>query len=277
MINKNGDIIEIIKNKIIEKGLYKKSNRTIYTLYQIIDYILTILDMGISWTKLDRLNNYGLGFKGKSIYHHFNKYVLNGIFDDIYLKNNKSMKLKYLTTDTATIKNEEFQDANFGYKIKNKRTVKISVVCDSNSIPLTMGINNGNISDTKMFEDNIEEIKDMIKYTNRNNKTKRYLMADSFYDTKNIMNKIRSLGLKPLIRQNKKNIKNPLLLRHMSDKDKITYRKRIKVEHSFNWLFHSNRLRMMNEKKFKTYLSFAYICIVQKIRAILKSNKYNYY
>ena len=68
-------------NKIIEKGLYKKSNRTIYTLYQIIDYILTILDMGISWIWLDRLNNYRLGFKGTARWYKTVLYHLSDVID----------------------------------------------------------------------------------------------------------------------------------------------------------------------------------------------------
>ena len=51
-----------------------------------------------------------------------------------------------------------------------------------------------------------------IDYGSNNNKHKRYLLADSIYHTKNIINKTKTKNIIPLIRYNRRNTKNPIIL-----------------------------------------------------------------
>ena len=50
---------------------------------------------------------------------------------------------------------------------------------------------------------------------------KGYFMADKGYYTNEIINTLTDLGFYPLIAQNKRNIKNELLIRKMSKDEKI--------------------------------------------------------
>jgi len=80
------------------------------------------------------------------------------------------MKLKYLSVDTSCIKNEYSKDSNFGNPplggnpkgyIKKKRTTlggKLSIIVDSNGVPLSAHLDKGSISDQELLFKNLEEV-----------------------------------------------------------------------------------------------------------------------
>lgn len=176
---------------------------------------------GASWRSLD-LPIFKNRVKWQSIYYHFNKFCKLNVFRKVYMelidkyfRSNKSNKLKYLSIDTSFIKNEYASDTNFGY-CKKKRTSKLSLVVDSNGIPISALLDKGSISDQDLLFKNLEETFVDIIYGSNNNKHKRYMLADSIYDTKSIHDKIKALGIEPIISPNKRNTK---------DKKKIEQRK----------------------------------------------------
>ncbi len=145
------------------------------------------------------------------------------------------MKLKYLSLDTSCIKNEYSKDSNFGY-IKKKRTSKLSLIVDSKGVPLSAHLDKGSISDQELLIKNLEDVFVDLVYINPNNKSKRYMLADKIYDTKNVRSKIVDLNIKPIIASNKKNTKDQekLKKKQLTNHEKLIYKKRIIVENTFS-------------------------------------------
>jgi len=69
---------------------------------------------------------------------------------------------------------------------------------------------------------------------------------------------------KPIIDFNKRNIKNESLIKKLSNKDKLIYRKRIKVENAFSIIKKYRRIDKIIDSYFKTYSSFLHLglCIL---------------
>jgi len=257
---------DYIKEYIKINNLYKQGPHSKYSLDEILNVIEYVLVNGISWRSLNspiHLKH----FKWQSFYHHFNKFCKMNVFKNVfmnlfnkYISINKSMKLKYLSVDTSCIKNEYSKDSNFGY-IKKKRTSKLSIIVDSNGVPLSAHLDKGSISDQELLFKNLEEVNVDLVYINPNNKSKRYMLADKIYDTINVRKKIVELNINPIIASNIKNTKDPekLKMKHLSDHQKIIYKKRIIVENTFSWLFKNRRLSRRYDKNVSSYMGFLYM------------------
>jgi hypothetical protein len=103
-------------------------------------------------------------YKWQSIYTHFNRFCKANVFKLVYLdllstylKTNKSGKLKYLSIDTSFIKNEYASDCNFGWN-KKKKCSKLSLITDSNCVPLSALLIKGSISDQKAVFNNFDDM-----------------------------------------------------------------------------------------------------------------------
>ena len=239
-----------IKSHILNNNLFKTNHNSKYTLDEVLNVIEYILITGASWRSL-KLPIFNGMYKWQSFYYHYDKFCKNNVFEKAYLdiletyfKNDKSKKLKYLSIDTSFIKNEYASNTNFGY-CKKKKTSKLSLIVDSKGVPLSALLEKGNVSDQKLLLDNLNNtFVDIIpsnnkttkikktkktndtkktnetkktndtKKTNKiNNKHKRYMLADSIYDTKEIRDKMISLNIKPIIWPNKRNTKNKITLK----------------------------------------------------------------
>lgn len=106
-----------------------------------------------------------------------------------------------------------------------KNGTKISVITNSEGVPLNIECYKGNKHDSTIFMDQIKNIKlDKIKNS--------YFLADGAYDTKEIKNLLKNeLHYKILIKENKRNNKNK----------KEIYKNRLSIERTFN--------RIKNNKK----------------------------
>lgn len=106
---------------------------------------------------------------------------------------------------------------------KNKNCNKVSFVTDINGIPISVLIKTGNTHDLNFINDHIDD----LMVISKKHPTKTFtLLADKGY----ISNKLKETLLKKrynLIFPSKKNMKSDLSL------NKVLYRKRIYVEHSF--------------------------------------------
>ena len=119
---------------------------------------------------------------------------------------------------------------------------KLSLIVDSNGVSISAIISNkGSVNEVadsqKMLLNNLNNMYVDIFYgSNNNNKHKRYLLADSIYDTNKIRDKIKSLNIHPIIYPNKRSTKDKkkLAQKKLKGKDKKIYRKRIIVEHCFS-------------------------------------------
>jgi len=99
------------------------------------------------------------------------------------------------------------------------------------------------------------------KLSINNKKYKRYFLADSIYDSNKIKFKLGELNIKPIIPPNIKNTKDPIKIKNkqLSNKDKIIYKKRIRVENAFCYLQKNRRCQIIYDKYIETFLS--YICL----------------
>lgn len=64
-------------------------------------------------------------------------------------------------------------------------------------------------------------------------KHRRILLADKGYDSSKVRNKLMEKGFIPIIPYNKRNIKNKQKFKHLTQKQKIIYKRRILIEQTF--------------------------------------------
>ncbi len=185
-----------------------------------------------------------------------------------YMSKNKSLKLKYLSTDTMSIKNEygTIKNCDFGY-IKKKRMFKLSLIVDSNGMPLSAVINKGSTSDQKLFIDNLDNMLTDITYNKPNNKSKRYMLADKIYDSVKIRDEIKKLNIKPIIASNLRNTKKMEIIKEkrLAEADKKIYKKRIINENCFSWINKNRRLSKRYDKNDNHFMGFLFMSLIKII------------
>jgi transposase len=309
-----------LKQYIEKNNLFKKGPNTRYDLDDILDVIEYILITGASWRSLN-LPVFTGKYKWQSIYTHFNRLCKANVFKLVYLdllstylKTNKSGKLKYLSIDTSFIKNEYASDCNFGWN-KKKKCSKLSLITDSNGVPLSALLIKGSISDQKAVFDNFDDMFVDITQTNIksadinqtniksadinqtniesadinqtniktdisrtdinqtninnkiNNKHKRYFLADSGYDNKEIRNYVKNINVTAIIVPNKKNTKDreKLKTKKLTKKEKKIYAKRIIIENCFSWLFKNSRVSKRYDKLPLLYFGFLFMAFIKLI------------
>lgn len=240
---------------------YYKSQK--YTIKEILIDIFYVLKTGIPWRALRSHINWNTVYKS---YIKLNKY---GIFKSCYkallskyLKNNKG-KLKYIFTDTTIVPNKYgMTKANLNKYYKNKKVTKVSIITIKNGIPFNIKMYGGNRNDSFIYQDQIKNDKFL-----KNNKNKKYFMADKGYDSKDIKLKMSNMGYINVIPQNKRGIKNTNKLVSFKQ-HKIKYRKRIKVENMFSKLKTFRRLSIRYDKYEKTFMGFIWMALIFIIQNI---------
>ena len=92
-----------------------------------------------------------------------------------------------------------------------KRLSKLSLIVDSNGIPLSALLVKGNKHDLKIMDINLNNLFISIKPSRiqSNNKHKRYLLADAIYHSHKTNDEMRQMNITPIIAQ-KKNSKTKL-------------------------------------------------------------------
>lgn len=265
-------IKEIIVNYVNLKYplKYNFSNcHQIYKLDTIVSELLYVLKTGISW------RDYRGPIKYESLYYHFKFFRDNNIFinvykqlADTYFSKNKTTKLKYQLVDSSFIQNMYGTNLIGRNKFyKNKKGTKISFITDSKGIPLSILFKCGNVNDSKFIE---EHLNNMLILTNTNkykssNKHKQYILGDKGYDTKNIRKLFSDIGYNVIIDYNKRNTKNKLLIKKLTKKEKILYRKRIVIENIFCYLKKNRRINLRYDKKFSSFKCFIYLALCKFI------------
>lgn len=262
------------KDYVIRHKLFIQKKNSIYSLDEIFDVIEYVLATGSSWRSLN-LPVFKGNYKWQSFYYHFQKFSKANVFKNTYLEllsryfeDNKSGKLKFLSSDTSYIKNEYASDTDFGF-YKKKKTSKLSLITSSEGIAISIELMKGSVSDQEMLNKNLENMFIDITVTKTNNKInnkhKRYFLADSGYDSNAIRNNIKKKNIEPIIWKNKRNIKDPDLIKKnkiKGNKLKI-YKRRIKIEHCFSWLYKNRRVNRRYDKLKKTYLSFLFMALTK--------------
>lgn len=237
----------ILNCKHIKNFYIKKHTNSKYSLDDILDEIFYVLKTGISWRNVRSHINW------HSIYFHFKRFVDNNIFKTFYLK----LRAKYFSNNKTDIQiiDSTFIANKYGKNkiarnifFKNKNCNKISLLTDVNGVPLSVLFNSGNVHDNSFIEKHIND----IFLFNKNKNT--LLLADKAYEGKNIRNNLTNYNYSLMIPKKKNSISNYPF-------DKITYKKRILVEHTFQKLKVFRRIYVRYDSLFKTYLEFLYLAI----------------
>ena len=139
--------------------LYKSFNFSYHTqkykLADILTEIIFVTKTGISYRNLRSV------IKWQTVYKVYRKLVANKVFEHTYAELLKkylkrgglNKKLKYISTDTTFVMNKNGREKvglnKYYYK---KRGSKISIITDSNGMPLEMDIFKGGKNDGKILE-----------------------------------------------------------------------------------------------------------------------------
>jgi len=256
-----------IRSAILKRQLFKPTVNTKYTLNQILDVIEYVLITGSSWRSLDLPIFVSTNIKWQSIYYHFQKFYKANIFRIVYkkllldyFKKNKSGKLKYLSIDSSFILNAYASNVGYNGFYKKKRLSKLSLIVDSNGIPISALLARGNKSDQTLVRYNFKRLMVDIDYRNTNNKHKRYFLADAAYDVSPVREQILDKGICPIIWK----VRRPNYQKFNEHETNI-YKHRIIVENCFSWLFKCRRINKRYDKSTNNYMSFVYLAFIRLI------------
>jgi len=273
MNSKDSLVIKLLVKHVKEnKNLYTSFNfSNVHQKYHLADYlyvILIVLKTGIAWRYVEELN---INIGWNSVYKVYQKLNKAGIFKiaytDLlkkYLTKCPNKKLRYVLTDTSFVPNKKGKNM-YGYNTyyNKKNGTKISLITDSNGIPLNMKCYMGNKCDSKILLDHLENSD--IVCTNHIDKYKRYFLADPAYDSKEVREALEKLNYESIIAQNRRNIKDPTKLISLTDNEKNIYKKRLKIENTFSKMKMNRRLCLRYDSKIESYIGFIYLSFIKML------------
>lgn len=200
-----------------------------------VSSILFVITQGVSWRALDELPIKG-PVKSSAIRKMFNKWAKKKIFSKAYCEflskyiDEYGETLKELFIDSTIIPNfcGTKDMTNYCKKIPNKRSTKMTIICNEEKIPLCNVVGKSNTHDVKYMEPAINNLPIEIK--NKGNYNKPIVIsADKGYVTSKKNNlKFRKKGITINFckRDNMKHKK-------YTKKNKELLKKRIKIENTF--------------------------------------------
>ena len=268
MVQLNVSFKDHIRRFILNNNLFKPTTNTKYTLDQILDVIEYVLITGASWRSIDLPIFNELNIRWQSIYYHFQKFSKANVFKkvylqllDVYFKRNKSGKLKHLSVATSFVRNQCSKHVAFNGYYKKKRLSKLSMIVDSNGVPISALITEGNHNDQKLFHRNWKNLFVEITSNNNNNKHKRYLLADAIYDAERVRQSAISKNITPIIWKRKYKGRSIQL----SKNHKQIFKRRIVIENCFSWIYQNQRTYKRFDKSNQAYMSFLFMAFIRII------------
>ncbi len=242
-----GTINNIIKTVILKDSrighLYlSKQSHSKYDIDTIINDIIYVLKTGVSWRALRSPIHW------QSVYYHFKRFVKMNIFTKLFkMIRNKfiSKNNKVLIIDSSFIGNKNGKNLLSRNKYyKNKNCAKLSCVTDINGLPLSIIVNRGTIHDTQFFNRHLLDIPKQFHNI--------ILLGDKGYVSKKIRNELSKYD-SSLMTLNKSN----MIVRYPFNK--ALYKKRIRVENTFQKFKANKRIQLRYDSYHSTYLSFVYL------------------
>ena len=200
------ELYKFILNNDKLKSTYNFSNKKQkYKLEDILESLFYILKPGISWREF-------IGpIKWSSLYYHFSLLTKNDVFKLFYkfliakyFSQNRTNKLKYTLID-STIFYNKYGKNFYGNKFigrnkyyKNKNISKLSLITDSNGIPFSIILNQGNINDANLFFENFNNllIHPKTEKYKTHNRYSQYFLADKEYDSNRIRKILQEKGIR---------------------------------------------------------------------------------
>lgn len=275
----NDYIIDVITKRITNDSKLSKSyiegcTQRRYSFTDILKHIILVLRLNLTWRNVVKLTkskmSYGI------IYHTYTKLLKDNIINDcfnetvnMYIRENPENKLDIRMTDTSSIINK-YGKENVGRNkyYNNKRVTKISLIADKLGTPLDVKIYSGNMYDSKILENHIDEKSVMnndidVKYRN-------IMLADKGYDSTQVRKILEDKGYKnSIIDYNKRNTKDQKKIKKLTREERIIYNMRVRIEQTFMKLKRYRRVDERYDRKLNTYEGFVKMGLMK----IISENK----
>jgi len=259
-------------NKLLSKfidSFYKKNKKRkpgrpcMFPTIFYVEQICYVLINGISWNNL-KPQYENKKCTGNAIYKKFRKWTDDGLFEQFYLTHYKKYKKEFgehqnFFIDSTVVKNgNNSKDVGYSPKIKSKKSIKLSIICDDNKVVHDIHISKSHVHDSKLI---LPVLKNVIKTNKKIN-----LIGDLGYlSNKNTLNKLKQKKVR-LVTPIRKNMKKSKLTK----KDEKLLKKRYVVEHVFAYLKRSTKkINIIYERNIQNYLSWLYIANTINILKIM--------
>lgn len=263
MILKNEIIInQIIKNINLNKKISKHFDFTYksqkHEIKVVLTEILKVIKYALPWREIINIP-YSTAY---SVYKKLLKLnILKSTYIEllkIYFQKSKNRKLKYLITDTTCVNNRCGSQMVEYNGHKKKKCTKVSFICDSVGVPVNVSIDRGARCDSKILLSQLDN--EWLICNDLLNNNKKYILADSMYDSSEVIDRLKKLGFIPIINKNKRNNKGKIY--KMSQSEKNIYSKRIKIEHTNNLFKNSRRCYCRYDRNIDTFFASIYCSLI---------------
>jgi transposase len=229
---------------------------TKYQLTDILTAILYVLKTGIAWRDLM------FPIHWQSVFFHFKRLCKYSIFNKFFY----FLRSKYLAVNNAEVQlidsslilnktGREHIARNKFFKSKNCN--KISLITDSSGSPLSMYCGLGNIHDLNLTDFHFN---DLFMICGKHRTTT--LLADIGYISKLFRDKLKNYNYNLMV-PHKSNMKP------FENFDKLLYKQRIHVEHTFSKLKQFKRIQLRYDASLSAYESFVFLaCSILILRKL---------
>ena len=129
------------------------------------------------------------------------------------MKREQNGKLRYRFKDSTCVVNKYGSDKVAYNKHKKRKVTNVSIETESNGIAIFTSTNNGNMHDSKIFIKDLK--KDYLIDEDILERFSKYYIVDSGYDSKDIKENLEKRDLIPIIKANKRNIKDEQKLKEL--------------------------------------------------------------
>jgi transposase len=175
--------------------------------------------------------------------------------------------LEKIYIDSTDIMNKlGSEDVGRSYKYKFKKATKITIITDSNGIPISIHITKASIHDAKLVESTIDKLQ--VKIITSKNYPK-YLIADRGYISKTAKNNIKEVA--ELVYPLKQNMKSTETA-DINERNKLLLRSRSINENTFSWLKNCKRLNVRYDRLTTTFSSFIHLKVLSLIGTKITNN-----
>lgn len=272
MILRDENIIKAILKNIDNNDKIKKhydfSYKTQkYEISIVLKEIIKVIKYGIPWRAIENVNyNTAYGTYKRLIKHNIIKSTYIDLLK-IYFKKAPNKKLRCLITDTTCVSNRYGSELVKYNGYKKKKCTKVSFITDSLGIPISVLIDEGSRCDSKIL---LDQLKSKFLINKKlMDKHKKYILADSMYDEKEVIEKIKCLNYDPIISVNKRNSKFKKC--RTLDKNKLKmYKKRMKIEHFNNKFKVHRRCNCRYDRNIDTFYCSVYVSLIDSVLYSIK-------
>jgi transposase len=252
MVNISDDFYKLLGKLVNDhnnnkKGREKCGKKPTVDTKHYCNVIMKVLTTGCQWNSLTEKLHF-------SVYNKkFIEWTDEGIVENFYylltLVNDKLKKFNNnFYIDTTIFRNMQgIEDISYNHKIKSKRGTKLSILVDSNGIPVSLVCVSAKHNDVTLVLPNYHKLNDKIKNNISN------IICDKGYISRALKDYFRENNNINYIYPDKK---NTLPENKNLENDNILLKTRSINENSFSWMTQYRRLTARYEKYTKNFLGF---------------------